>query len=439
MALGPLGKRILYIFILILALTPGSPAGTSIDLQRQKCRRMLEIVSYHIEKEYYDPKLEGLDWKALVAATKEKINHANSYGEMILAIFQLVEHLRDAHTRFVPPPWQERFYFGFQAKPFGDEIRIWDVKHKGAAEKAGLQPGDQILLLNGFRAERKSWEHLIAYLRLYAPRPDLEILYARNGDIQKVQLTADREIGPAVMNTLDSGNINQMVRDFESPRTEASRREHEYRYSLTEEGIGYIELRDFDMSESIMTSLAHKVEKAKAVVVDLRDNGGGAVDTLAYMAGLFEAEPTSIANIVRRDKQEPVKVKSRTPNIQAPMYILVDSETGSAAEMFTYFFQRKGRAVVLGDHTSGAVKASKYFFDQVGAGEVSPYATQVAIGRVVFGDGEDIDKKGVTPDVECIPSEDDLRKQHDACLMQAGKLALRKLGKSAEPKDKKPN
>jgi predicted metalloprotease with PDZ domain len=71
---------------------------------------------------------------------------------MITAIFVLVEKLQDSHTKFLPPGRVNRPLFGFSAQPYGDEIRISAVKKNGAAAEAGLQPGDRLMSVNGFRA-----------------------------------------------------------------------------------------------------------------------------------------------------------------------------------------------------------------------------------------------------------------------------------------------
>ncbi|HSA92750.1 MAG TPA: S41 family peptidase [Terriglobales bacterium] len=364
-----------------------------------------------------------------MADARQGIEQANSYVGMVVAIFKAVERLQDGHTRFIPPPWQHRYFFGFQAKAFGDEVYIWDLKKKGVAERAGLQIGDRILSVNGARAERSTWSTLIAFLRFYAPAPKLHIGYSRHGGpMQTVQLEGRVEISPAVTNTLDSHYVNDLMRDFEDPKTEASRKEGVYRYAPPDkDGIGYLELRDFEMSEYFMSLLTSKIKNAKAVVVDLRGNQGGGIDTLSYMTGLFESEPAKVADIVGRRKTEPIKVKVRKPNIQAPLYILADSESASAAEIFARFFQRKGRAVVLGDRTAGSVKAARVFSDQVGSDIVSPYATEVSVGRVVLEGGEEIGDGGVTPDSPCLPSEDDLRQRKDICLAKAYSMAKGRL------------
>ncbi len=65
-----------------------------------------------------------------------------------------------------------------------------------------------------------------------------------------------------------------------------------------------------------------------------------------------------------------------------------------------------------------------------------PYAIQIAVGRVVFPDGEELEHKGVTPDEFCVPTGEDLRKEHDPCLIKALALARKKAGLPDQVPDK---
>ncbi len=102
---------------------------------------MARVVSSDIEKNYYDETLHGLDWRALTAQTEQKINQAKSPSEMLTAIFLLVDKLKDSHTAFLPPSRVNRPLFGMEAKMFGDEARIYDIKPKGGRRRRGAADG----------------------------------------------------------------------------------------------------------------------------------------------------------------------------------------------------------------------------------------------------------------------------------------------------------
>jgi hypothetical protein len=57
---------------------------------------------------------------------------------MLAAIYWMVRKMDDSHTNFLPP-WQTlEPRFGFQAKPYGEKVRVYRIKEGGPAEKAGL-------------------------------------------------------------------------------------------------------------------------------------------------------------------------------------------------------------------------------------------------------------------------------------------------------------
>lgn len=180
------------------------------------------------------------------------------------------------------------------------------------------------------------------------------------------------------------------------------------------------------------SGLLGKIKESRATIVDLRGNPGGAVDALAHFAGFFEEEPVEMAEMVGRKKSEMIKAKPHKPYLGGPLFILVDSQSSSAAEIFARHFQRTGRAVVVGDRTSGRVTAARYFPMQYGSQSVVLYGVQVAVSRVVFPDGQELEKRGVTPDQPCIPTAEDLTAERDTCLGLALRLAEEKIGPAAK-------
>jgi carboxyl-terminal processing protease len=115
------------------------------------------------------------------------------------------------------------------------------------------------------------------------------------------------------------------------------------------------------------------------------------------------------------------------------MFILVDSETGSAAEMFAKHFQLRKRAVVIGERSSGRVTRSMYYPEHIGTDRVIPFGVQIGMSRFVFPDGTELEKNGVVPDVSCTPTGKEMREDRDVCMWKAVELARAKLGLPPDP------
>jgi C-terminal processing protease CtpA/Prc len=416
--------RIFIAGVLVLVSVGATAQGGRLD--RDLYRNMLNVVAKDVEKNFYDPGLKGLDWKKLTEQARQKIDEANSNSAMITAIFSLVDKVQDSHTKFSPPNRAARPVFGFEAKAFGDDIRIFRIKARGAAEQAGLQVGDRILEINGFGAERNSFDLMMLYFRALRPVPAMKITYQRGtAEPQSMVLQAKVRKEERVKDLTEYANLWFWLYEDEEPRVD--------HYMMLEDGIGYAEVTDFDTERVTVVDL---LEKPKAVVVDLRGNPGGILDSVLELAGHFEPEETSMGDVVQRKKTEPLKIKPHRPHVAGPMVLLVDSRSASGAEMFARHFQRTGRAVVVGDQTSGRVNVSRYYGedlgnDRAGAGLVL-FGVQIAVGKVVFPGGEELEHHGVTPDVRCVPADSDLHDHHDPCLLKAVSVARQKLGEPSE-------
>src|SRR3954464_7486634 len=153
------------VFALLLLLFVGSLTremrGDDLDFLRYQMKHILEVVSKDVEKNYYDPALHGLEWKSKVAEARAKIDKAKTQSDMITAIFVLLFQLQDSHTVFLPPGRVTKPLFGFEAKAYGEKIYVYEVKKGGAAAAAGLKIGDQIATLNGFTADRNSFDNMM--------------------------------------------------------------------------------------------------------------------------------------------------------------------------------------------------------------------------------------------------------------------------------------
>ncbi len=407
------------LLLLVLLAAASTAPAQNLGFERGRAKNMLGLVSDHIKKNFYDPNLRGLNWDQLTTQARHQIESARDVGEMYAAIFGLVEQLQDSHTVFLPPSRADRHNFGFEARPYGDEIRIYEITKTGAAEAGGLRRGDRILGVNGIRAERDSFDFVMLYFRILRPVMVMDVLYSRSGQLPTtVRLEPQIKREPLLTDFTKIDNIYKLIREAQSARKEAEAR-------LYDGDVGYIRLPYFFFSGGKLASLIEKVQNTRAVVIDLRDNGGGSTDVLADLVGHFEPEPISIADFVERKKTEPAKVRPRKPNLSQPLFILVDSASASASEMFARHFQLARRAVIIGDRTAGRVNASHFFSDRVGVDVVVPFGVQISVARVVLPNGEELEKRGVIPDRPCVPTPEDLLKDRDPCLDLALSLARR--------------
>lgn len=196
--------------------------------------------------------------------------------------------------------------------------------------------------------------------------------------------------------------------------------------------IGYIDIRQFapfDFGDAKAPARAAAdaalgfVLQTDAVIIDLRENGGGSPAMVGYLVSAFTAPNADIYNTFTSregtDRENP-RVPYAKPRLDVPVYVLISARTGSAAEAFAYTLQQAGRATIVGDDSGGAANPGGFF--PVGGG----FAVFVSTGSPT----NPISKKnwegtGVIPNVKVPPAE---------ALTEARRLALTAtIGKAAGP------
>ena len=124
--------------------------------------------------------------------------------------------------------------------------------------------------------------------------------------------------------------------------------------------VGYIEIGRFDPAPdaaATATAIMQFVANSDALVIDLRNNGGGRADMVAYLMSYFVPEQTHLATLKRRNSIDDVQLwTSQVPGqryLNKPIYVLTGKRTFSAAEAMTYDLQQYANAKVVGEATRG--------------------------------------------------------------------------------------
>jgi len=403
-------------------LEPASGAS-NVAVARGRMLEVLTDVAALVKDNYYDSTLKGLDWKASVEVARQRIRKADHQGEMVAAISGLLTRLGDSHTYFLPPGRLQPVIFGFQAKAFGEDVRVYQVMRDGPAEAAGLQVGDRIVGIEDFVATRKLIDEEIRYFVYLDPQLTLNLHIARGGE-------------PPRQIVIKGKQPETSSKDFRKEYDEYEKGEEkesvEGNVVLYDNGqLAYVRFPTFMVPGYEADSFLKKAKDARAVVLDLRNDGGGREDTMKEMAGHFLPEPTQIGVAISRRKKEDIIAKPKKPNLSAPLFVLMDSRSASASEIVARILQLKHRATLVGDRTAGKVNRAEFFGGLGGAIWAVPYGVAITISKDVMPDGQELENRGVNPDVPCVPTEADLRSGQDPCLAKALALARRAISATA--------
>jgi retinol-binding protein 3 len=196
--------------------------------------------------------------------------------------------------------------------------------------------------------------------------------------------------------------------------------------------IGYFKLDGFvDTSlskETLMASMTF-LANSSALIIDLRQNGGGDARTLDFLLAYFLADSTLISSersraitmVTHRYVKSYASVKKFQNTV--PIYVLVGKRTSSAAEAFAYTLQSYKKGTIVGDTTMG----------EANPGYLFPINAELYIMIPAFESIHPMTKtnwqgKGVTPDVQI---------DADKALSMARLLACKTLVETGIPQELK--
>lgn len=193
------------------------------------------------------------------------------------------------------------------------------------------------------------------------------------------------------------------------------RREHvvinRVEYALLEDDIGYIQITDFlgddvaGFSEALESFAGIGL---KGLVIDLRNNTGGYLDDVVYIADRLLPEGLIIYTEDRYGKI--MEERSDAECIDCPVAVLVNRMSASASEVLSGAIQDHGKGVIIGTQTYGkGIVQTVLDFDDGSGMQLTTSRYYTPSGRCIHG-------VGITPDIE---SEDDPETEADEVLEAA--------------------
>jgi C-terminal processing protease CtpA/Prc len=381
---------------------------------------MLDQVKGDIKGNYYDPNFHGVDLDSNFKEASEKIKNAQSPGQIMGIIAQAVLNLGDSHTFFIPPQREASTDYGIDLQTIGDDVYIVKVKEKSDAEAKGVKVGDMVHLVDGYQPVRANlWKLIYLYYAL-RPQPGMHLAISSPGaDPRELDVFAkvtDRK-------RIDLTNYVDFMDLVRESENEESKRKKSHR--LAEVGDVLIwKMPGFNLTPEEVDGIMNKARSHKTLILDLRGNPGGYVDTLLRLIGNLFDHDIKVGDIQRRKETKPFTAKTRgSGSFSGQLIVLVDSISASSAEILPRVVQLEKRGIVIGDRTAGAVMRSRLYDHGVGVTSTAFFAMSVTDADVKMGDGKTLEGTGVTPDEILLPTGADLAAKRDPLLARAAALA----------------
>lgn len=212
-----------------------------------------------------------------------------------------------------------------------DTVRVQRVIAKGPAERAGILAGDKIVTVDGKPFVGKEMTNEKVMEALKGPRDT------------KVKVGVMRYGSKKVTNyEITRGDISQ-------PTVTAA-------YMLDEQ-TGYIKVRSFGENtypEFIAALAMLSKDNMENVVIDLRDNTGGLLQTVALMANEFlDRDQLIVYTQGRKSPREDIRADGRGSYKNIPMVVLINEISASASEIFAGAIQDNDRGTIIGRRSFG--------------------------------------------------------------------------------------
>ncbi len=144
-----------------------------------------------------------------------------------------------------------------------------------------------------------------------------------------------------------------------------------------------------------------KEEGIDALIIDLRSNGGGALDEATALTGLFIDQGPVVLDRNRRGHVEILKDTDPGTTWDGPLAVLVNASSASASEIFAGAIQDYGRGLIIGEQTfgKGTVQRVLDLNHQVRSADNAFGALKLTINKFYRITGESTQMKGVVPDI----------------------------------------
>ena len=343
----------------------------------------------------------GADWNAFLAgypALVAAISASADQHALDRAIVRaMANSLNSTHTFLADAPFQPGQRFAGIGVQMSSNL-VFTTVHPGTpAEAAGVRRWDRLVAIGGESVEGMPSDAVSSRLRGPAGST-LQIAVRRAGTPEPIviQMMRAEIVVPWVQASVVDGDIG-VLRIIQFPPLEA---------------IG-----QFDAAVATLEGA-----DVKALVVDLRDNGGGSYETNQRVANRFIPEGALHQELSRNGQTTTVVADGSAWGRRVPVSVLVNARTGSASELLSSALRENDVANLVGMPTRGGVAGGRQFPLADGS------TLTIAVVALRSGKGEEIEHVGLEPDLTVDLDMAALAEGRDTQMEAALAYLKRKLG-----------
>ena len=317
------------------------------------------------------------------------------------AIKGMVNSLDDPYTSFLEPPVNVMVNNSLNGtyEGIGAELGMKDNQiivvaplEGSPAKEAGVKAGDKILEIAGESTIGKTLTDAVSRIR--------------GGAGTFITLTLQRGGDKSFNVTIKRGQIVTKSVTWENKG----------------DGIAYMRINTFgeetnnDWSKAA-SEVNVKMSDLDAVILDLRGNPGGYLQSAVYVAGEFYSGKPVLFEESAIGKQTPLNADRTGSFVNLPVVILVDGGSASASEILTAALKANANATIVGTKSfgKGTIQTTKDFEDGSGI--------HITVAKWLTPEKVWVHKQGITPDVIVERTEEEIKKGVDSQLNKAIEVA----------------
>jgi carboxyl-terminal processing protease len=352
--------------------------------------------------------------KVLLKRYKNKIRRIQQQKEediFSIAINTLTNQF-DPHSAYLSPRSAEDFDMNMSLKLEGigallgaddDYTKIVSLVPGGPAEKSGeILPEDKITRIRQINAEDKEYVDVVGW------RIDevVDLIRGKSGTQLEIEfISSDSADNTRKLVTLTREEIKLEDRAAKSKIIETKEGN---KIGIIDLPSFYIDFNAYQNRDSDYRSSSNDVKdiledfNAKdvdGIILDLRNNGGGALIEANKIVGLFVSSGPTVQVKHKTGYIQPYGASNAKQAWQKPMAVLVNRYSASASEIVAGAIQDYKRGIVIGQRTFG--KGTVQSLDNISKGQIK--ITESKYYRV---DGSSTQNKGVLPDIELLSTWD---------------------------------
>jgi carboxyl-terminal processing protease len=393
----------------------------SLALSSSERVRLFEHVWRGVRDRYYDRSLHGVPWDEVRREYRPRVLEAPTLDDTYRLLDDMVARLGDSHTRVRTPldrilrEQSQSISIGIGLADLDDAVVVTRVPAGSPAATLDVTPGSRLVSLDDVQID--AW--LAAAPERY---PSSSVRASRLLAMRALLLGAPGSQMTAAIERTDGSEVRlAFTREAEErPTSVTSKRDGDILV------IGWNRFRA-PVRDRVQELLEEHAD-ARAVVIDLRGNGGGSLREATELADLFVEGAVPFGRQTARNGRSRLR---RTPTQAEPGFtgavvVLVNGTSASASETLAAALQEAGRARVVGTQTCGCVLVTNGPTRLLGGGELS-----VSEFDYTTPGGRRLEGQGVIPDEEVRVTREDVLAGVDRALERAIAVAREDLAAPA--------